>query len=283
MTDRSLVACVLLALSAVHLGAEDARPSEPGGRPHVYKTVDGTGLTLWVRSPPDLKPTDRRPAAVFFHGGGWVGGPVLQFEPLCLHLASRGMVAVQVDYRLIPKGDKGPPLRCIQDARSAIRWVRAHAQELGIDPQRIAAGGGSAGGHLAAFVGMVDGLDDPQDDRAVSARSDAMLLFNPVFDNGPDGYGHQRMGERWQAFSPAHHISADDPPAIVFLGTNDKLIPVKTVEDFKVGMVKAGVRCETHLYDGREHGFFNKDPDRADAQAKTDAFLVSLGWLPPPP
>ena len=133
----------------------------------------------------------------------------------------------------------------MNDAKSAMRWVRSHAAELGIDPNRIASGGGSAGGHLAAFVGMVEGKDDPQDDTKVSAKSNAMCLFNPVFDNGPGGWGTERVGDRYQEFSPAHNITKDDPPAIVFLGSQDKLIPVKTLETFKANMEKAGVRCET--------------------------------------
>lgn len=191
---------------------------------------------------------------------------------------------MQVEYRLLDKGAKDPPTRCIEDARSAMRWVRSHATDLGIDPQRIASAGGSAGGHLAACVGMLDGHDDRQDDKTVSPRSNAMLLFNPVFNNGPEGWGHQRVGDRYREFSPAHNIGADDPPAIVFLGSEDKLIPVKVVEDFKTEMTKAGVRCETRIYAGQGHGFFNaRGGDNRYFQetlAATDAFLVSLGWLP---
>src|SRR5690606_34070823 len=110
---------------------------------------------------------------------------------------------------------------------------RAHAEELGIDPDRIASAGGSAGGHLAAFVGMVDGMDDPQDDKSVSPKSNAMVLFNPVLNNGPGGFGFDRIGQRYREYSPAHNVSADDPPAIVFLGSEDGLIPVQQMEDFK--------------------------------------------------
>ena len=98
---------------------------------------------------------------VFYFGGGWVRGNPAQFERQSEHLASRGMVGIRVEYRVMPKGDSGPPVICCQDAKSAMRWVRAHAAELGIDPERIAAAGGSAGGHLAAFVSLVEGLDDP--------------------------------------------------------------------------------------------------------------------------
>jgi acetyl esterase/lipase len=164
-----------------------------------------------------------------------------------------------------------------------MRWVRSHAKELGIDPGRIAAGGGSAGGHLAAFVGMVQGMDDPADDRSVSPKANALALFNPVFDNGPGGWGTARVGDRFPEFSPAHNITPDDPPAIVFLGTQDRLIPVKTVEGFRDSMKKAGVRCESFFYEGQPHGFFNKVPLRTKTLIETDRFFASLGWLSGPP
>jgi dienelactone hydrolase len=152
--------------------------------------------------------------------------------------------------------------------------VRSHASELGIDPKRIGAGGGSAGGHLAAFVGLVEGQDDPQDDLKLSAKADALVLFNPVFDNGPDGgWGQARVGDRVQEFSPAHNISADDPPAIVFLGTRDNLIPVATVERFQAKMKAAGVRCEAVFYDGQPHGFFNDAPWKSRTLIEADKFL----------
>ena len=222
---------------------------------------------------------------VFFHGGGWVGGKPVQFAQHSEYLATRGLVCLQVEYRLIAKGDQGPPIDCVHDAKSAMRWVRSHAAELGIDPNRIGAGGGSAGGHLAAFVGMVEGLDDPQDDVKISPKANALVLFNPVFDNGPDqGWGYARVGERFKEFSPAHNISADDPPAIIFLGTKDKLIPVVVVERFKAGMEKAGVRCEAIFYEGQGHGFFNPGKGGQtqfyeETLLATDKFLASLGWV----
>ncbi|HUX17055.1 MAG TPA: alpha/beta hydrolase, partial [Phycisphaerae bacterium] len=206
-----LMVCVLAGL----LVAAAKSPKEPVGKPYVYKMVDGRELKLYVVTPPDGKASDKRSAIVFFHGGGWVGGPLSQFNEHSRYLATRGMVAVQVEYRLL-KG-KDPPTVCCYDAKSAMRWVRSHAAELGIDPNRIASAGGSAGGHLAALVGMVDGMDNPADDKSVSPKSNAMVLFNPVFDNGPGGWGSDRVGDRYKEFSPVHNVSADDPPAIVFL------------------------------------------------------------------
>lgn len=278
---RFLSILALLTLSFTASAAE----GDAASATHIYKTMEGRPLKLTIVNPPDWKASDQRPAMVFFHGGGWVGGGPTQFTAHSDYLATRGLVCIQVQYRLLDRKDKKPPLTCVQDARSAMRWVRGHAAQLGIDPQRIGAGGGSAGGHLAAFVSMVEGLDDPQDDLKISPKANALALFNPVFDNGPDqGWGHERVGDRYKEFSPAHNISADDPPAIIFLGTQDKLIPVAVVERFKAGMEKAGVRCEARFYEGQGHGFFNASKKGSskyyyETLLATDQFLTSLGWL----
>ena len=273
-----------IAFASLALISLVARAAEPVGEPHVYKKVEDRELKLYVVKPEGWKASDTRPCIVFFHGGGWTGGTPSQFNDHSQYLATRGMVCVQVQYRLIEKGEKGPPVNCVRDAKSSMRWVRSHAKELGIDTKRIAAGGGSAGGHLAAFVGMVDGGDDPQDDLKVSPKPNALVLFNPVFDNGPDkGWGTARVGDRYKEFSPAHNITKDDPPAIVFLGTEDKLIPVSVVERFKANMEKVGVRCDAHFYEGQGHGFFNASKGGQKYYLETtieaDKFLASLGWL----
>lgn len=279
MTKRLLPLLAIL-LSAFCTQAAEAK-AKPAflGETHLYKQVEGRDLRLLVIKPPDWKATDQRPALVLFHGGGWTGGTPTQFNDQATYLAQRGLVCVQVEYRLL-KDIPGPPTNCVRDAKSAMRWVRSHAAELGVDFNRIGAGGGSAGGHLAAFVGMVEGNDDPKDDVKISPKADALVLFNPVFDNGPDGgWGMQRVGDRFKEFSPAHNITPDDPPAIVFLGRNDPLNGVPVVERFQSNMKKAGVRCETRFYDGQAHGFFNGEPWKTVTLIETDKFLTSLGWL----
>ena len=245
----------------------------------TYKTVDGEPLKLFVDKPVDWKPTDKRPALVYFFGGGWVGGTPTQFQKQSEYLATRGMVGLRVQYRVIPKGNSGPPTMCVADAKSAMRYVYSHASELGVDPDRIGAAGGSAGGHLAAFTGLVGGLDDPQDDLKVPCKPKALVLFNPVFDNGPGQWGHERVGDRYKEFSPAHNVTKGAPPAIVFLGNKDDLIPVSVVEDFQKKMKAVGSRCDVHIYPDAGHGFFNRGEPYNQTLAETEKFFVSLGWI----
>jgi acetyl esterase len=245
----------------------------------IYKRVGTNDLKLFVIKPPGWQSSDRVPAILIFHGGGWVWGTPSIMAAQGNYFARRGMVSILVQYRLLDKKTKAPPTMCVADAQSALRWVRAHAAELGVDPNRIAAGGGSAGGHLAAFLGLMHGLDDPQDDLTVSAQANALVLWNPVFDNSPGQWGHELVGDRYQEFSPAQNITSNAPPAIVFLGTKDKLIPVKTVKTFQTNMQAAGVRCEAFFYEGQGHGFFSKEPWRTQTLTEADKFLTSLGWI----
>jgi acetyl esterase len=247
----------------------------------TYKKVGDVELQLHIFEPAGHQASDSTPAIVFFFGGGWVGGSPSQFFPHCEYLASRGMVAISADYRTKSKHGTSPA-ECVADGKSAIRWVRQHAKEIGVDPQRIAAGGGSAGGHVAAATGTLAKFDEASEDAAISSRPNALVLFNPVFDNGPEGYGHDRVKDYWQDFSPLHNISDQSPPTIVFLGSKDNLIPVATADDYKKRMDKAGVRCDVWIYAGQPHGFFNARGDRAYYHAtvyQADKFLASIGYL----
>ncbi|WP_146521232.1 alpha/beta hydrolase [Stieleria varia] len=243
-----------------------------------YKTVGDRTLRIdWTR-PADWQPTDRRPAIAFIHGGGWTGGKPGQFAPHSQELAGLGVVCFRIEYRLL-KGKSGPPADCVSDVSDAFRFIRGNAGQLGIDPDRIAAGGGSAGGHLAAFLGMMD--DEVID--GVSRKPNLLCLFNPVYDNGPGQWGDKRVGDEYPKYSPAHNISKDDPPAIVFLGTNDSLIPVETAERFRDNMIKAGVESRLFLYKDQPHGFFNANKSDGKYYRLTVdemlSFLKTHGWI----
>lgn len=285
MKPDSILPLVLLA--AILAGSARA-----ASRTETYKTIGDVKLDLSIELPPDWKATDRRPAIVFFFGGGWNSGTPLQFRNQGRYLASRGMVALCADYRVKSRhGVKAAA--CVADAKSAIRWVRAHAATLGVDPHRIAAAGGSAGGHLAAATATLPGLDDPADDRSVSCVPDALVLFNPALVLAPadgadlSGFLNQATADRFgcepAAISPWHHVKAGTPPAIIFHGTADTTVPYSTTVMFVTRMKAAGNRCELVGAEGQGHGYFNfgrsGDQYAIETLAATDRFLASLGWL----
>ncbi len=245
-----------------------------------YKQVDTTRLFLEVLHPPRQQPGKKYPAMVFFHGGGWRNGNRTQFDRQANYFSERGMVCFLVDYRIGTR-DHTTPFDALKDAKSAMRYVRANAEEFGIDPGRVVAAGGSAGGHLAAACALVEKYNESSDDLSVSPVPDALVLFNPVIDNGPAGFGYAQVGEEYRFFSPLHNIRRGAPPCIIFLGTEDRLIPVETAEYFKKAMEKLGGRCDLKLYEGQEHGFFNfKNYEYFKATVlESDQFLQSIGYL----
>lgn len=246
----------------------------------TYKQIDTTFLGMDILYPPYVKQGEKLPAIIFFFGGGWKGGSINHFRPHAEYLSSRGMIAVIVDYRVESRNGT-TPFDAVRDAKSAIRYLRIHHEELGIDPNRIIAGGGSAGGHLAAATAHVEGLEEAGEDLSISSKPQALVLYNPVYNNGPGQYGYDRIGERYPEISPRHNIKEGAPPTIVFFGTEDPLVSPETAQDYDAAMEAVGSRCETFLYEGQKHGFFNtRNPKYyRETVYQTDKFLTSLGYL----
>ena len=276
-------------------------PKLPGARTETYKTVGETKLDMFIFEPEGHRANDARPAVVFLFGGGWRGGTPGQFYRHCEYLASRGMVAMTADYR-VKRRHNATPQDCVEDAKSAIRWVRQHAKRLGVDPQRIAAGGGSAGGHTACATGVIQGFEAKSEDTKISSVPNAMLLFNPAVMLAPLGdfnpLGEQkaadiaeRTGGKPVQISPIHHVRKGLPPTIIFHGTQDEAVPHASVERYSKLTLDAGNRCELVSYLDQPHGFFNigrgGDAGRLTNDGRMwlattrrmDDFLVSLGWL----
>jgi acetyl esterase/lipase len=232
----TLLASPLLALSAAY------PPEMPDARVETYATPGDVTLRAWIFEPPGHEPSDRQPAIVFFFGGGWNGGTPGQFEQQAKYLASRGMVAIAADYRVRSRHQTLANI-AVQDAKSAIRWVRENAGRLGVDPDRIAASGGSAGGHLAAATATLPGHDGPEDDHDISPAPNALVLFNPVPITAPvPGHANPnpekferleaRLGAEPESMSPYHHVRPGLPPTIIFHGTEDTTVPFQTAELF---------------------------------------------------
>ncbi|MBN3519436.1 alpha/beta hydrolase [Algoriphagus lutimaris] len=246
----------------------------------LYKEVDTTQLFIEVIYPEEMDPSQEYPAMVFFFGGGWVSGDRSHFEHQADYFAKRGLVCFLVDYRTRSKHQTSP-FESLKDAKSAIRYIRKNAVEFHVSPSKIIASGGSAGGHLAAATALSSDFNERTDPLDISPIPNALVLFNPVIDNGPGGYGYERIGETYSSFSPLHNIRAGAPPTLLMLGTQDRLVPVITAEYYKLVMEKVGSICELKLYENQPHGFFNYP--NFEYYQKTllaaDEFLQTLGYL----
>jgi acetyl esterase/lipase len=214
----------------------------------VYKTVDTTTLDAHVFPASGAKPAEKRPAFLFFHGGSWAAGMPEWGYQHCQRYAKLGLVGISFEYRLSWRHGT-TPLDSVKDAKSAVRWVRTHADDLGIDPARIIVAGFSAGGHLAADV---DVADDSWVKECLAGRGSAAEI------------------------SPANYIQSGLPPAIVFHGLEDPLCPFPKTEAFCKNMKTAGNRCELNTFKG---GHFRSKDEWATIYEKTDEFLTSLGFL----
>lgn len=255
----------------------------------IYKKIDGQELKLHIFDPEGFKHQDSRPCVLLLHGGGWSEGTGKEYHPLAAafypfaeHFAKVGLVGISIDYRLMKKGSSVTPFECVKDARSAVRYVRNHAAELGIDPNKIIVGGGSAGGHVAACTAFCQNIDETGEDTSISCAPDALVLYWPVLDVSSEGlpWGHAKFGEHWKEISPLQLVRSGMPPTIVFHGSADPIAPFKGAQEFHDAMIKAGNRCELVVKQGAKHSymmfnmkFFN------EGMKQTDEFLASLGYL----
>lgn len=261
----------------------------------IYKTVGDVELKAWIFKPKSINEFQKLPAAIFFFGGGWRNGNPQQFVEHCKCLASRGMIGIVVDYRVSARH----PVKvtdCIADAKSAIRWARLNSARLGIDPERIAAGGGSAGGHLAAATATVAGFDSPEDQTTVSCRPNALLLFNPAVvlagipgkvEMAPERLAsiNRRAGVESSKISPYHGDLKSAPPTFIVHGKADTTVPYQSVQFYAEKMQAYSRECRLIGYKNQKHGFFNTGKNGSEYFNKTvaemDAFLVSLDYLKP--
>ena len=277
-----LLWCSLLALPVFGNANADERggligSDAPAGKRYVYKLSDGSPREMEIFFPPNHDPAKSlAPGLILFHGGNWVGGSLAQFRIACAYFASRGMVCATANYRMHTKAEakKRPPGEsrkrvCVTDAKSAIRWFKQQAKELGLDPERLVIGGGSAGAHISALATLNPGLNDPADPQDVAIRPVAYLWFNPAFS--PDDANDPEIDVQ-------RHLRADMPPTLVFFGDKD---PWKKGWD----AVHAKMRSmdinavEWHIEPGQDHGFFNNEPFQTTTLHAADRFFTRLGLL----
>ena len=292
LTAALLAPLVLLAHKKK--GGYESSFDLPGSRAEVYKTIGDVKLKIYIYEPKGHKAGGRRPGIVFFFGGSWIGGTPKQFQEHCQYLVSKGMVAMTADYR-VAKRHGTKPFHCVRDGKSAVRWIRQNARRLGVDPNRIVSGGGSAGGHVAACTGILPKHDEPGEDDNVSSVPNALVLYNPVIStalaDGVTPYGGdtnetlmKRLGLKDPAtLSPYHNIRKDLPPTLVLHGKADTTVPYSTAEAYVKEATKTGLRAELAGYEDMPHGFFNfgrRDNKMFLATVtRMHEFLGSLGYV----
>lgn len=264
-----------LAIALIWMLAAAAQPAdELAPRIEHIASEDGAMIEAHVFDP---GPRDTpRAAMVLLHGGGWVAGDATWVYPRARSFAARGMVTVALHYRL------GNPRDATADTRAAIRWLRANATRLNIDPNRIAGYGVSAGGQL--IVSAAQGADE-------GARPNTIVLVSPAIDLEADGWFARLAGaEAVRELSPLSNMRPGLPPTLVLQGDVDTVTPLPGVRRFCETMNANGDACVLKVYRGYGHlftpaGINDSDtpqPDAAISQraaAFAESFLDARGYL----
>lgn len=251
-----------------------------------YSTIPGyRPMVLDLFLPPKAGTTSApRPLIVYVHGGGWVGGHVRQagalsdFPGVLAALAKEGFVVASVEYRFA--GEAHLPAQ-LQDVRAALRFLKDHANEYGIDPTRVAIWGGSAGGHLAALAALSCGVAtlDAAPAAPGSECVQAAVTWYGVFDFAPlvaggQGPPMQLLGcdkgaacaaDRVRAASPISYIDSSDPPFLLIHGADDRVVAVTQSDEAAKAMKAAGMEAREIVIPGVDHSFIGKTPDETRA------------------
>lgn len=286
--------CLLMAGAAVALLPGQQQP--PFSLPDsvemqenvVYATIGERKLRLDLFLPKSGQ--GPFPAVVYIHGGGWRGGNKRQFQRHAAHMATKGFAGACIEYRL--SGEAKFPA-AVHDVKSAVRWIRAHAAQYRIDPGRIGAAGGSAGGHLAAILGTTSHVREFEGGGSsrISSRVQAVAAFNPALDfasfgrlgqhdvpSGPVylflGASFQDNPQLWKKASPIAYASKDSAPFLFLHGTEDTTVPYQQSVDMMNALKAAGVQAELFTAEGAGHGFFNRPPWFEPALKRMEEFFT---------
>jgi len=255
-----------------------------GAETPVYREGKPDPMRLLVFKPKGCQAGDRRPALVFFFGGGWTKGTPDRAATWAKFAASLGMVGIAPDYRTHERFGTSP-LASVADGRAALRWIEDHAVGLGIDPARIVVGGSSAGGHVALWTAIehTPPGSDPQE--APKAKPCALILLSPVSDtSSASGYTPKRFGADALALSPVHQLDSRMPPVLLFHGDADRTVPNRQSIALHDRLVANGNVCELITVPGGGHGFISQLPEWKDkTRGIIKDFLTSQQVLPVSP
>ena len=240
----------------------------------VYKKVGDRELLLHIFEPEGHQPSEKRAVLLGIHGGGWTGGEPRRFYPIADRFRKLGIVGISLEYRLLNKPAGTTVFDCVRDGRDAVRYIRSHAVELGIDPDKIVVSGASAGGHVAVGTALFDGIDEDSNQNTISCKPNALVLYYPVIDTSSEGYGQQKIGDEWRTISPVDQVKPYTPPTILFHGTGDTVTPYTGAVEFQQKMIELNNDCELISQQDGVHGYLIFDLELYEsAMQRTEQFL----------
>jgi acetyl esterase/lipase len=253
----------------------------------VYASPGGRALHLDLYLPKNG--SGPFPAVVYIHGGGWVNGKKTAFQRQAAYMATKGYAGACIEYRL--SGEAIYPA-ALNDSKAAVRWLRANAAKYHIDPEKIGAAGGSAGGHLVALLGTtgdVPAFEGDAGNPGVSSRVRAVAAFNPAVDlvsfgkmepGNSDNSVYKFLGctyaanpKLWAQATPVTHAGKNSAPFLFLHGTADTTVPYKQSVEMMEKLKAAGVHAEIFPAEGAKHGFFNKPPFYEPATKRMEEFF----------
>lgn len=270
----------------------------------IYRTTPDTSLKIYYQLPDNSTSNSKHSAIIWIHGGGWTSGAANIFFEHAAYFATRGVVGISIEYRLIGKNKTNTIIDEITDCKSAIRFIKLHAKELQIDTSKIVVAGDSAGGYLAATTITLDALNDMSDDLSISAVPNAVILYNPCVNMGV--FPHvknlfeqpiklaansndtisflQKNDAVIKKLSPIFNIHSNHTKALLLHGLNDKVIYPEQSEQFANEMNKNGNKAHLILLPDTRHAFvvphYTASEEKVvNAVLEADLFLISLGYL----
>jgi acetyl esterase/lipase len=269
----------------------------------LYKQTIDTTLHIFYQLPKNMQPYKKYTAIVFIHGGAWAGGTAATLFPYANYFALRGMVGFSIEYRLINK-ETSSIYNCIADCKSAIRFIKQHAEALQVDTNNIIISGESAGGHLAACMFLLDGYNDKNDDVSISVKPKALVLYNPVVNLAtpiflkymdaalvtkklpmPDSiHLYNTYAARAAAISPLFSVKEKLPPTLLINGEDDVTTPAVYAKAFADTLKKYNTEIDIQLLPKTGHAFavpHYKYSETVAVQAiqAADDFLVKHGFI----
>ncbi len=226
---------------------------------------------------PKQAASEKIPCIVVVHGGGWRSGDKNRFAGIAGALAEQGFAAACIGYRLLPEVEFPAP---VLDCKAAVRWVRANAAAHGLDPDRIGAMGGSAGGHLVAMLGTSDtvaALEGEGGNAGVSSRVQAVVAMATPADLTRMADRQKLGAELAQLISPVTHVTKNSAPLLLLHGTKDALVPMAQSELLLEKYRAAGASAELVKIEGGAHAFWNVSQFDQTMQLALKFFRAHLG------